>query len=87
MSDVVLLTIAIVFVLVAFLLTVVTASASSTVRRITNLIAADAQLASMPLAHRETVRQIQDAVSQFAKAGLVTKLKGARGRKRATTGR
>jgi DNA invertase Pin-like site-specific DNA recombinase len=35
----------------------------------------------------EMVRQILGAVSQFEKAGLVAKLKGARDRKRATTGR
>jgi hypothetical protein len=33
------------------------------------------------------VRQILGAVSQFEKAGLVAKLKGARDRKRAATGR
>jgi hypothetical protein len=38
MSDVILLMIAIVFVLVAFLLTVATASASPTVRRIANWV-------------------------------------------------
>jgi DNA invertase Pin-like site-specific DNA recombinase len=35
----------------------------------------------------ELVRQILGAVSQFEKAGLVAKLRGARERKRATTGR
>jgi DNA invertase Pin-like site-specific DNA recombinase len=35
----------------------------------------------------EMVRQILGAVSQFEKAGLVAKLKGARDRKRAATGR
>ena len=40
-----------------------------------------------PTPTAEMVRQILGAVSQFEKAGLVAKLKGARDRKRADTGR